>query len=204
MQSIAIEDAIHPLVLTLDVGTSAVRLLCFDALARQITDIEARRPIDVYSDAHGAAEVDIKKLHLQCDAVIDAVIGQLGAHVQFVAAIGVDTMATTMVGIASDGTPVGPLRTYADTQSAGAAQLLRQQYDEIAYHGATGCLLRPNYWPARVRWLQTQRPPRMADGKHVDDPWRISRMALAGDSACDTEYRRLDGVVGPYHVGLAS
>jgi len=158
MQSIAIEDAVHPLVLTLDVGTSAVRLLCFDAQARQITDIEARRPIDVYSDAHGAAEIDITKLHLQCDAVIDAVLVQLGSYIQFVVAIGVDTMATTMIGIAPDGTPVGPLRTYADTQSADEAFLLRQQYREADYHDATGCLLRPNYWPARIRWLQSQRP----------------------------------------------
>jgi gluconokinase len=158
MQSIAITDAIHPLVLTLDVGTSAVRLLCFDAQARQITGIDARRPIDVYSDAHGAAEIDITKLCLQCDAVIDAVIGQLGSYIQFVAAIGVDTMATTMIGITPDGTPVGPLRTYADTQSADEASLLRQQYCEADYHDATGCLLRPNYWPARIRWLQSQRP----------------------------------------------
>ena len=158
MQSIAITDAIHPLVLTLDVGTSAVRLLCFDAQARQITGIDARRPIDVYSDAHGAAEIDITKLCLQCDTVIEAVIAQLGSYIQFVAAIGVDTMATTMIGIAPDGTPVGPLRTYADTQSADEASLLRQQYREADYHDATGCLLRPNYWPARIRWLQSQRP----------------------------------------------
>ena len=158
MQSIAIEHAIPPLVLTLDVGTSAVRLLCFDAQARQVTGIEARRPIDVYSDAHGAAEVDALALRQQCEAVIDEVIAQLGHHVNAVAAVGVDTMATTMVGIAPDGTPVGPLRTYADTQSAGEAQLLRHQYDEADYHAATGCLLRPNYWPARVRWVQSQRP----------------------------------------------
>ena len=158
MQQIAIENAFHPLVLTLDVGTSAVRLLCFDAQARQIIGIESRLPIDVVSDAYGAAEIDIIKITSQCAAVIDEVIVQLGRHVQFVAAIGVDTMATTMVGIAPDGTPVGPLRTYADTQSASEAQLLRQQYIEADYHATTGCLLRPNYWPARVRWLQSQRP----------------------------------------------
>lgn len=219
MQSIAIEDAIHPLVLTLDVGTSAVRLLCFDARARQITGIEARRPIDVYSDAHGAAEVDIKILHLQCDAVIDAVIGQLGAHVQFVAAIGVDTMATTMVGIAPDGTPVGPLRTYADTQSAGEAQLLRQQYDEIAYHGATGCLLRPNYWPARVRWLQTQRPHEwqtasmwMTLGEYLEWRWLGIRrvtpsiaawMGLLDRTTLDWHFDWLAAVDMP-HTALAS
>lgn len=158
MQTIAIADATYPLVLTLDVGTSAVRLLCFDAQACQITGIEARRAIDVYSDAQGAAEIDITVLQMQCDAVIDEVIGQLGVNMQFVAAIGVDTLATTMVGITNDGTPVGPLRTYADTQSDGAAQLLRQQYNEADYHTSTGCLIRPNYWPARVRWLQAHSP----------------------------------------------
>ncbi|NBU63699.1 MAG: carbohydrate kinase [Chloroflexia bacterium] len=154
----AITEAVHPLVLTLDVGTSAVRLLCFDAQARPITGIDARSSIEVYSDARGAAEIDIIALCIQCEDVIDTVIRQLGSHCQHVAAIAVDTMATTMVGIAPDGVPVGPLRTYADTQSAGEAHWLRQQYCEADYHDATGCLLRPNFWPARIRWLQAQRP----------------------------------------------
>jgi hypothetical protein len=43
--------------------------------------------------------------------------------------------------------PFCRLRTYADTQSADEAHLLRQQYREADYHAATGCLLRPNYLP---------------------------------------------------------
>lgn len=158
MQDVALVDAVHPLVLTLDVGTSAVRLLCFDAQARCVRAIEARRPIDGYSTQHGASEIDVEDVFAQCVAVFDDIIHQLGAAMSAVTAIGIDTMATTMVGIAADGTAVGPLRTYADTQSDAMARQLRNHYAEPAYHAATGCLLRPNYWPARVRWIQQHRP----------------------------------------------
>ncbi len=158
MQSVQIDHAIHPLVLTLDVGTSAVRLLCFDAHARCIDGIEARRAIDVTTTQHGGAEIDIDALFDQCVAVVDDILSQLGAARHAVTAIGVATMTTTMVGIASDGRAVGPLRTYADTQSDAQAHQLRQAYDEVDYHAQTGCMLRPNYWPARVRWLQQIQP----------------------------------------------
>lgn len=158
MSDITVTAAIHPLVLTLDVGTSAVRMVCFDAHARRVHGIEARRAIDVYSDQYGASEVDIDALFTQCVAVLDECIAQLGSHVRFVTSIAMATMATTMVGIAADGTPVGALRTYADTQSDAAAHQLRQTYAEDVYHAQTGCLLRPNYWPARVVWLQQTHP----------------------------------------------
>ena len=158
MQSVHIDDAIQPLVLTLDVGTSAVRLLCFDAHARCIDGIEARRTLDVTTTSHGGAEIDMDTLFDQCVAVVDDILSQLGSACQAVTAIGMATMTTTMVGIAADGRAVGPLRTYADTQSDAQARQLRQTYDESAYHMQTGCLLRPNYWPARVRWLQQVHP----------------------------------------------
>lgn len=166
MQHVALSDAVRPLVLTLDVGTSAVRMLCFDANARCVTGIESRQRIDVETTHHGAAEIAVIALFAQCVAVIDDIIAQLGAAVADVAAVGMATMATTMVGIATDGTAVGPLRTYADTQSDAMARQLRQQYDESHYHVHTGCLLRPNYWPARVLWLQQQHP----------DEWRQAAM----------------------------
>lgn len=158
MQDVALTEAIPPLVLTLDVGTSAVRMLCFDAHARCIRGIDARRAIDVMTDQHGASEVDVDHLFAQCVAVIDDITTQLGAYIPLVTAIGMDTMATTMVGIAGDGTAVGPLRTYADTQSDAHARQLRHHHHEHDYHARTGCMLRPNYWPARVMWLQTAVP----------------------------------------------
>lgn len=147
-----------PLVLTLDVGTSSVRLLCFDAMMRQVVDVEVRRTIDVVSNSHGAAEIDAPQLMTACVALFDEVTEVVAHRAHDIVAVAVASMATTMVGVDGDGQPVGPLRTYADTQSDASADWLRCHYDERITHQRTGCLIRPNYWPARLHWIAQHRP----------------------------------------------
>lgn len=156
-QTIALADAVAPLVLTLDIGTSSVRLLCFDALVRHVDTVDARQSIDVTSMASGAAELDASELLALCASLFDTVGHQIATRVEDVAAVAVATMATTMVGVDAQGMPVGPLRTYADTQSDASADWLRSAHDEQHVHERTGCFIRPNYWPARIHWLQTQQ-----------------------------------------------
>lgn len=157
MQVVPFADAVAPLVLTLDVGTSSVRLLCFDAMARQVVGIEARESIDVVTTATGAAEIDAGHLMNACALVFDAVAPQIHPRVHDLNAVAVATMATTMVGVDAHGQPVGPLRTYADTQSDSSADVLRVMFDERQTHQRTGCLIRPNYWPARLHWIASSR-----------------------------------------------
>jgi gluconokinase len=164
-QVVAFADAVAPLILTLDIGTSSVRILCFDAQARQVTQIEARQSIEVVAGDTGASEIDADILFDTCVALFDHIGQQLAARYVDVAAVAVATMATTMVGVAADGRAVGPVRTYADTQSDASADALRRMYDERTTHQRTGCLIRPNYWPARLHWIATQRP----------NEWRAAR-----------------------------
>lgn len=164
-QVVAFADAVAPLILALDIGTSSVRILCFDARARQVKQIEARHTIEVDSSAAGAAEIDADTLFDTCVALFDQIQLQIGSRHADVAAVAVATMATTMVGVAADGCAVGPVRTYADTQSDPSADELRRLHDERSTHQRTGCLIRPNYWPARLHWIATHRP----------DEWRAAR-----------------------------
>lgn len=164
-QVVSIADAVAPLILTLDIGTSSVRMLCFDRLVRQVAHVEARQSIEVIASATGAAEIDADALLETCVTLFDQIEPQIAARASDVAAVAVATMATTMVGVAADGRAVGPVRTYADTQSDASADALRLVHDERATHQRTGCLIRPNYWPARLHWIATQRP----------DEWRQAR-----------------------------
>jgi gluconokinase len=212
MQHVALSDAIHPLVLTLDVGTSAVRILCFDARARSVTGIEARQRIDVTATQYGAAEIDVDHLFTQCVSVIDDILHQLGPATSAVAAIGMATMATTMVGVSAAGVAVGPLRTYADTQSDTMARQLRQTHDEARYHAQTGCLLRPKYWPARALWLAQQHPDEwqhavmwMTWGEYLEWRWlgirRVSSSSAAWTGLLNRETLDWDDT-WLAHVGL--
>ncbi len=154
------------LVLTIDIGTSSLRVLAYDRTAHRIAQVEGRRAVTVTSDATGAAEVDTTQLLSDMVACIDDVIMQLGARAHDIVAVGMATMATTMVGLDATGQPVGPLRTYADTRSDDASQALRAEYAETAVHARTGCLIRPNYWPARLRWLRTAMPAEWQSATH--------------------------------------
>ena len=157
-QQTTLASAHAPLILTLDIGTSSVRILCFDAEARQVIDVEARQPIDVVTTGVGAAEIDALQLRDACTSVMDKIGQLIKPRVHDIVAVAMASMATTMVGVDADGQPVGPLRTYADTQSDASADWLRRQCDERTTHLRTGCLIRPNYWPARMHWIAAQRP----------------------------------------------
>jgi len=154
------------LVLTIDIGTSSLRVLAYDRSAHRVAHVEGRRAVTVTSDATGAAEVDTTLLVNDVVACIDDVIMQLGARAHDIVAVGMATMATTMVGLDATGQPVGPLRTYADTRSDDASHTLRAEYAETTVHARTGCLIRPNYWPARLRWLQTAMPAEWQRATH--------------------------------------
>lgn len=165
-QVISLTNAVAPLILTLDIGTSSVRLLCFDAYARQVTDVEARQPIEVMASSSGAAEIDADVLFAICVTLFDQIAMQIIDRATEIAAVAVATMATTMVGITTEGRAAGPIRTYADTQSDASADTLRLTHDERATHQRTGCLIRPNYWPARLHWIATHRPEEWRDARY--------------------------------------
>jgi gluconokinase len=157
-QTVPLREAVAPLVLTLDIGTSSVRVLCFDASARQIAQIEARQSIEVIASSTGSAEIDADALFATCVDLFDQIATQMASRLTDISAVASATMATTMVGVSADGRAVGPVRTYADTQSDASADELRLVHNERETHQRTGCLIRPNYWPARLHWIATQRP----------------------------------------------
>jgi gluconokinase len=157
MQHVIDQSTSAGVVLTIDIGTSSVRVLAYDRSARKVNAIEGRRTVEVDTDAQGAAEVDALQLCVHVAACIDEVLAQLDVATQPVVAVGIAVMATTMVGVNAQGIPIGPMRTYADTQSDGHARSLREQVPEAIVHQRTGCMIRPNYWPARFAWLQTEK-----------------------------------------------
>jgi gluconokinase len=163
---VSLRDAVAPLVLTLDIGTSSVRILCFDASARQIMHVEVRQSIEVIARATGAAEIDADGLFATCVDLFDQIGPMIAPRATDVAAVAVATMATTMVGVTADGRAAGPVRTYADTQSDARADALRLTHNERETHQRTGCLIRPNYWPARLDWIAKDRPEEWQDARY--------------------------------------
>ena len=97
------------------------------------------------------------------DAVVEEVahvIGQLAGRWRAgrIAGVGLDTFASSLVGVSADGSALTPCYTYADSRCAEQVVALRKELDERAIQQRTGCRLHTSYLAPRLRWLQATQP----------------------------------------------
>ncbi len=144
----------EPCVLTLDIGSSSIRVLAFDNQAQRLAGIESRADLHLHTTADGGSEADADQLFAIICRCIDGALEQLGASAYALRAVAVDSFVSNMLGVDQAGHPLTPVYTYADTRNTHDSELLRQQFDEYDVHQRTGCLLRSSYWPARLAWLR--------------------------------------------------
>jgi len=156
------ENPHPPYLLALDIGSSSVRALIFNARGEPLSGARARQPVQLHASSEGAAEADPDALLDQVFAAIDKVMAQAGDGARDIAGVAVDTFVSSLVGVDGDGRAVTPLLTYADTRAAGEVAGLRAEFDEASVHNRTGCRFHPSYWPAQLRWLHRAWPHRAA------------------------------------------
>ena len=156
-----------PLVLSIDIGTSAVKILLFDTLGRAVEDHQYRQSISLQTSRDGAAEANPDELLNIVWKGIDAVLGTGVLLVPKIVAVAVCTFVSNIMGIDRDANPITPVYTYADTRAEKEAVRLRTELDEGLIHERTGCHIHASYLPARFRWLAESRP----DIFHQVDRW---------------------------------
>lgn len=137
-------------VLSIDVGTSGVRAALFDEHGNQIEGAQAttRRELTDFAE-------------LDPDALVDEVkrtVDELRIDWGRVEATAISAFWHSLMGVDEEGAPTTPLLTWADTRAVQAAKDLRAEFDEREMHARTGCRFHPSYWPAKLRWLQTEHP----------------------------------------------
>src|SRR5512143_710413 len=119
-----------PLVLALDLGTSSVRALLFDAKMNVVNGMEARRAHLFQVGQDGAVEADADELlRLLCEC-IDETLARAGEHATDIAGVAACTFVSNIVGVDAQGQAVTPVVTYADTRAAPDAASLRHSLDE--------------------------------------------------------------------------
>jgi gluconokinase len=158
MPEIAIAQALAPLVLTLDIGSSSVRTLLYDGRGRQVAGAGAHEPYELTTTRDGASEDDPEAAVARVCRCLDTLLAQIGPAARQIGAVAISSMASTFIALDGDGRPLTAVSTYADTRNAEDAGALRAQLNEGQIHERTGCLLRTSYWPARLAWLRRTRP----------------------------------------------
>jgi len=147
-----------PFILTIDVGSSSLRALLFDARGLTVPGILARKSIHLRTSPDGASEADPVALLNDIFETIDDVLQQAGDRALAIAGVAIDTFVSNLMGVDAAGEAVTPLLTYADARAADEVAGLRSDFDETAIHNRTGCRFHPSYWPAQLRWIDHVRP----------------------------------------------
>lgn len=142
------------LVLTLDIGTSSARALLFDAAARPVGDLEARRTYAMRTTPDGGVEGDPETLLSQVGEVLDEILAKAGPRAGQIRAVACCTFWHSLLGVDAAGAPRTPLYMWADTRAEKEGRELHRAMDPQRYHARTGAFFHPLYWPSKLRWLK--------------------------------------------------
>ena len=148
----------QPYILTIDIGSSSVKAALYDADANRIQETEAQADRELENTSDGGAIRRPENLVADVEGIIDAVLGKAGDMASNIAAVGMDAMAATVLGLDANGDSLTPIYTYADTRSGAEVEELKRELDVQRVYQRTGCPQHTSYLPGRFRWLQRTSP----------------------------------------------
>lgn len=155
MTFISLSNAQPPFVLVLDVGSSSLRAMIYDAHARVVEGYMARRSYQVCTNDAGEATLDPGVIFDAFCAALDEITNKINFRISEVAA---SSLAYNVLGLDARDEPLTPAFLYSDTQNARAVEQLRARYDWTLLYARTGCPLHTGYLPARFLWLRETQP----------------------------------------------
>jgi gluconokinase len=149
-------EATPPFVLAIDIGTSSVRALLYDATGHAIVDRHAQIAYEIETGLDGRSTFDAIELRRLTEAVIDEVCEEMGDV--SVAAVGIACFWHSLVGLDERAEPITPIYYWGDNRSVHQVDQLRSTLDRHAWRARTGCVFHSSYWPAKLLWLKEVDP----------------------------------------------
>jgi gluconokinase len=155
-------EATRPLTLALDVGTSSVRAVLYDAQSRTVENIEGRTHYQMTATQDGGIEIEADRLVAIICQTLDECLAQAKALLpdleNAIACIGYSNFWHAMLGVDANGDAVTPLYNWSDTRSAADARTLAEELGVEWLHQRTGVVPHASYYPAKILWLRRTDP----------------------------------------------
>jgi len=165
-------------VLSIDAGTSSVRVARFDLSGRRVARSIAQRAYALRTDRNGKAVLDSNEwLDTTLDCLRQATVPKMQA-------VGVSCFWHSLLGTDAEGNALTPIYTWADSRCREEAAALRQEFDEREIHAETGCMLRASFWPAKLRWLRHTEPALFRRVAKWLSPAEWLQWRLTGSATC--------------------
>ncbi|MGS2615340.1 FGGY family carbohydrate kinase [Micromonospora sp. LZ34] len=138
-------------ILALDLGTSSVRGLVLDPEARLVPGALARRRVSLAVGDDGTGTLDAAGYLEHLVECLDELAAD--GRLRDIGLVAVSGQWHSVVPLAADGAPLGPVLTWLDTRAEPAAGAPGPA-DPGAYHQRTGTWWHRGYWSARLPWLR--------------------------------------------------
>ena len=157
MPNVELIRATAPLILAIDIGSSSVRSLLYDAAGRQVNGSECQLGHVFRTDTDGAAEAVPTALLAHVVTCVDATLEFGGDRNIDIGAVAASSFWHSLMGIDGDGNPTTPVFTWADKRAGVEVKELTREFSIEEAIGATGCRIHSSYWPAKLRWNRHER-----------------------------------------------
>ena len=178
----------EPLILALDIGTSSIRAAFFDITAHRAASTATQHDYPLLTSRDGMAEIEPGALLGAARNCITETLHRRRADSALrgrpIAGIGVSCFWHSMVGCTEKGEAITRIITSGDSRCRDAVGVLRKRFDERKIHAHTGCMLRADFWPAKMAWLQRVEARLFARVRQWMSPAEWLQLRLAGDANC--------------------
>ncbi len=199
--SIVSDAMAEPLILAFDLGISSSHAALLDITAHRMVATATHHDFPLLTSRDGMAEIEP-------GAVLGAVRSCLAETLHRrradpvlrsrpIAGIGVSCHAHALVGCTEKGEAITRIITAGDTRCRDAAEVLRKRFDERKIHAHTGCMLRADFWPAKMAWLQRTEARLFARARQWMSPAEWLQLRLVGAAHCAISMASATGLFAP-------
>ncbi|MCS6861017.1 MAG: gluconokinase [Abditibacteriales bacterium] len=172
------------LILTVDIGTSSVRVLLFDAHGRSVAGVQGSAEQTLHTTPDGGAELDADDLVERVVSCVEEALQRAGDRARHIAGVAVTTFWHSIVGVDAQGHALTPINLWADTRSVREVEELKRRLDERAVHARTGCVFHTSYPPAKILWFRRVLPEACRRVRWWMSPGEYLFLRLFGETRC--------------------
>jgi len=140
----------------IDIGTSSVKAIAFDAHMREIA--HAAEEVKSHHDDAGAAEQDPGAVYQSVMNVLGRAAQDAQRHGFTVERVGLSAAMHSLIPVAEDGSSLGPATTWMDLRAREEANQLWETEEGKAVYERTGTPVHPMTPLLKLMWMRKHQP----------------------------------------------
>lgn len=181
-------------IVSLDIGSSSVRSLLFDGEGNHRPGFGEQLTYELRKTSDGGVEADAEELSTLAIGCLDRIHAQLQEAGLRAAGVAASAFWHCFLGTGESGVPTTPILHLFDTRAAAQTKALAKRLDAHAVHQRTGCRFHSSYWPAKLLWLEENRPKEFrATRRWMSFPEYLFGK-LTGEPACSVSMASASGL----------